>query len=124
MSIEAHSPQTVCAKQFIKPLFKPVGGLSSELELKSEGGGGREGVNSPFYLSPRPSSAPLFSHPCRPEEGVFYGKHGPPGSDRGSKLITGLPELSQQAERRGETFGAGEGAPLACWEAARKSWPS
>lgn len=67
------------------------------------------GVKSPFSLSPRPSSSPLFSHPCRPEEGVFYGKHGPPGFDRGSKLITGLPELSQQAERCGETFREGGG---------------
>ena len=43
---------------------------------------------------------PIFSHPCRPEEGVFYGKPGPPGFDRGSKLIAGLVELSQHTEQR------------------------
>lgn len=43
--LSADDPQTLCstlgavpcAKQFIMPLFNPVGGLSSELKLKSEG---------------------------------------------------------------------------------------
>lgn len=47
------------------------------------------------------ANPPIFSHPCRPEEGVFYGKPGPPGFDRGSKLIAGLVELSQHTEQRG-----------------------
>lgn len=75
---------------------------------------------------------PIFSHPCRPEEGVFYGKPGPPGFDRGSKLIAGLVELSQHTEQReGErdfSFWGGGGLEVlvlllhCCWEAARKSW--
>lgn len=70
---------------------------------------------------------PLFSHPCRPEEGVFYGKRGPPSAfDRGSKLITGLAgaESTSGAKGAGETFqrgggdtngvlGSGENVPVA-----------
>lgn len=55
---------------------------------------------------------PLFSHPCRPEEGVFYGKRGPPSAfDRGSKLITGLAgaESTSGAKGAGETFQRGGG---------------
>lgn len=35
--------------------------------------------STPLSLSLTPSNPPIFSHPCRPEEGVFYGKPGPPG---------------------------------------------
>lgn len=56
---------------------------------------------------------PLFSHPCRPEEGVFYGKRGPPSAfDRGSKLITGLAgaeSTSGAKEARGDFSERGRG---------------
>lgn len=100
------------------PLFKTVQytrsvqwGLSSELKLERQGG--KTKIRIPFLFFLRvPPALPLFSHPCRPEEGVFYGKHGPPsGFDRGSKLITGLAgaESTSGAKGAGGDFWMGGG---------------
>lgn len=92
--------------------FSPVG-VKSCSELKLERQGGKTKIRIPFLFFLRvPPALPLFSHPCRPEEGVFYGKHGPPsGFDRGSKLITGLAgaESTSGAKGAGGDFWMGGG---------------
>lgn len=80
--------------------LSPVG---VKLELKRERQSGKTKIQIPVLFFLRvPPALPLLGHPCRPEEGVFYGKHGPPSAfDRGSKLITGLAGAESTSGAKG-----------------------